>query len=180
MKHFYITVACTKDGGIGQNEQIPWYLPPDLRYFQKMTTKTFDTSKRNAIIMGRNTWNSLPKRPLLGRKNIVLTSSNNVHEIVAQGAEVYKNLHEALDHLGNDETIEKIFVIGGGKLYNEAIDHPMCKCIFATIIENDHNYEFDTFFPIEKMKSERYYLYSSTPEMYYKDIRYSYVRYCTK
>ncbi len=180
MKHFYIAVACTKDGGIGKDGKIPWYLQPDLRYFQKITSATFNASKQNAVIMGRNTWNSLPKRPLKGRRNIVLTTSKDVEPIIAEGGEVYRSLDDALTHLGNDENVEKMFVIGGGKLYEEAIDHPLCKCVFATIIENDNDYKCDTFFPIKKMRSDQFYICGSTLGMYYKDIRFSYIRYCRK
>lgn len=195
MKHFYIAVACTKNGGIGKDGKIPWYLPPDLHYFKEMTTDTIDTSKKNAIIMGKNTWNSLPKKPLRGRKNIVLTTTTNakdIEDIVLQGAgsgagaetesevEVYKSLDDAINYLGNDETIEKIFVIGGGRLYEEAINHPLCKCIFATIIENKTEFECDTFFPIEKMKSDTFYLYNERYGMLYKNICYSYVQYYKK
>lgn len=185
---FSIAVAYTKnDGGIGKDGRIPWYLPPDLKYFQRLTTQTSDRSKQNAVIMGRNTWLSLPKRPLQGRRNIVLTTGKNIEGIIADGGEVYRSLDDALTHLGNDNTIEKIFVIGGERLYNVAIDHPMCRHIYATVLELGEGVgegkgkgnagECDTFFPVEKINSAGFIMTGRTSGMLYKSISYSYITY---
>ena len=69
-------VAATKnDFGIGLKGKMPWQLPEDMKYFKRITKSTEDVTKRNAVIMGRKTWESIPKkfRPLEGRVNVVLT-----------------------------------------------------------------------------------------------------------
>ncbi len=71
-------VACTQDGGIGKEGKLPWKLSGDMAYFKRVTLDTEDTPDvRNAVIMGRKTWESIPKsfRPLPGRLNVVLSRS---------------------------------------------------------------------------------------------------------
>ncbi len=72
MKHNIIVAVCNGNG-IGHSNKLPWYYKEELRNFSKVTKG----NGNNAIIMGKNTWESLPKRPLPGRINIVLSSSFN-------------------------------------------------------------------------------------------------------
>ena len=72
IRKFSIIVACDIYGGIGCDNKIPWELQEELQYFKKITTETLDHTKQNAVIMGRNTWLSLHKKPLQKRKNIIL------------------------------------------------------------------------------------------------------------
>ena len=81
-----LIVACTSSHGIGKGGKLPWRLAKEMAYFAKVTTSVPSSSsspasvtpqiKRNAVIMGRNTWDSIPKkfRPLKDRVNIVVTS----------------------------------------------------------------------------------------------------------
>ena len=66
-----LIVAINKNNGIGMLNKIPWRLPSDLRYFKEIT----NSLGSNSVIMGRKTWDSLPFKPLPGRKNIVLTTN---------------------------------------------------------------------------------------------------------
>ena len=70
-----LIVAATPNHGIGKSGGLPWRLPQEMKYFARMTTTAPDNEK-NAVIMGRNTWESIPLRfrPLPGRTNVVLTS----------------------------------------------------------------------------------------------------------
>ena len=72
---FQLVVAATRKLGIGKSGSMPWKLPGDMAYFKDITSKTADSSKQNAVIMGRKTWESIPPkfRPLPGRINVVLT-----------------------------------------------------------------------------------------------------------
>ncbi len=70
-------MAATRAGGIGKDGKLPWHLPGEMAFFKELTSKTRDASKRNAVVMGRRTWESLPPkfRPLPGRLNVVLSAS---------------------------------------------------------------------------------------------------------
>ena len=64
-------VALCNHGGIGKNNQLPWHFKKDMQYFSKLTRG----NGNNAIVMGKNTWNSLPINPLPKRENIILSTS---------------------------------------------------------------------------------------------------------
>lgn len=73
---FQLVVACTQERGIGLDGGMPWTLRKDMAYFKALTSTARDaTSKRNAVIMGRKTWDSIPKkfRPLANRFNVVIS-----------------------------------------------------------------------------------------------------------
>jgi dihydrofolate reductase len=144
---FSIVVAHDKNRGIGINNQLPWKLPSDMAYFKSLTS-TAKKSKRNAVIMGRKTWESIPEkyRPLEGRFNIILTRNNTYQ--TPENTCTAANLEKALQFC--DDTIESIFVIGGGELYKEAIAHPDCKTLHITVI--DKAFKCDAFFPEYKDK----------------------------
>lgn len=138
----YIIVATDKKGGIGLRGQMPWNLPEDMQHFTKTTTETRDKKKQNMVIMGQNTWESLPEkyRPLPDRKNIVLSFNQ---EYIAPGAIVRTSFEEAFKEA--DEKTEKIFIMGGASVYKFAIETLELDGIYLTQI--DHAYKCDTFFP---------------------------------
>ena len=76
-KKISVIIATTSSGGIGFNNKLPWNIPEDLRNFKRITSFVNDKSKKNAIIMGRATWESLPVKPLPNRLNIILTNDIN-------------------------------------------------------------------------------------------------------
>ena len=125
-----IIVAINKNRGIGLNNKLLYWLPNDLKRFKALTTG-------NTIIMGRKTFESLPKGALPNRRNIVLTRSNTEFP----GAERFGSLEEAIAACQEDENI---FIIGGASLYNEAM--PMAQRLCITEI-NDDQKEADVFFP---------------------------------
>ena len=81
MHRLTIIVAATKQNGIGQNSTLPWRIPKEMKYFARATSAAPD-GKLNAVVMGRNTWESIPKRhrPLPNRVNLV-TSRNKDYEL---------------------------------------------------------------------------------------------------
>jgi dihydrofolate reductase len=154
---FHIIVAVDSKNGLGKNNKLAWHISGDLKYFQKITTKTVNPNLKNAVIMGRNTWESIPenRRPFKKRLNLVLTINENYK--VPKGVVLAKSLDSALDIL-NDKNLnlENIFVIGGAKLYAEAITK--CEKIYLTKINKE--FDCDVFFPqipnnfVEKERSE--------------------------
>lgn len=142
---FSIIVARDRNSGIGKHNDLPWHLPKDFAYFQDTTTKTEDPEKQNAIIMGLNTWESLPRKPLKNRLNVVLSRDLSDDEIGMddEGVLWSNSLEKALDEI--EGTVEKAFVIGGGSLYAYAITQPDCETLYIT--EIDGEFDCDIFFP---------------------------------
>lgn len=94
---------------------------------------------RNAVLMGRKTWDSLPPRfrPLPGRLNGVL--SRHLHPGVFHGSHhVWPGLQAALDALSADPTVKQVFVAGGGEIFAEALRRPDCSRVFLTDIEAEY------------------------------------------
>ena len=150
MKHFSIIVATNIHGGIGKNGTIPWKEKDDMKFFRGMTTTTLDGNKINAVIMGRITFESLKQTPLKDRVNIVVTSNDNYVSSSHNNLFIARSLDHALSQLENMNNIERIFVIGGQRLYEEAIVHPRCQNVYLNKIGCYH--ECDTFFPENKLK----------------------------
>jgi dihydrofolate reductase len=147
-RKFSIIVACDMYGGIGCDNKIPWELPEELQYFKKITTETLDHTKQNAVIMGRNTWLSLPKKPLQKRKNIIL-SRNTLFKTDTENTQVCNSINEAL-LLCQEDVIESIFIIGGSQIYSKCINEysDLIENIYLTIV-NDKRYECDSFIDID-------------------------------
>jgi len=97
-------VAMTRDRVIGQSGKLPWHYPEDLRRFKQRTMGC-------AVIMGRVTWDSLDRKPLPGRRNIVISRAG------VAGVECYGALAAALDACGDEDA----WVIGGAQVYQAAM-----------------------------------------------------------
>ncbi len=143
--NFTLVVAVDKNFGIGKNNTIPWKLPSDLKHFSKITSKTEDPAKRNVVIMGRKTWESLPPyhRPLRNRCNVVLSRNPDIK--LPDAVLLFSSIQEALDKVSKFKDVESIFIIGGGKVFEEAINRPDCQEIYLTVIEQ--TFDCDAFFP---------------------------------
>jgi len=129
-----IIVATAKNGVIGKNGEIPWYLPDDLKHFAKIT-------RGHAVIMGRKTYESIVKRlghPLPDRKNVVITSQLNYD---APGCVVVKSTDEAIKMFSSD--VDEVFIIGGGEIYKQSF--PSTDKLYITKVEIDC--EGDVTFP---------------------------------
>ena len=153
MKFGLVVAATAASMGIGRQGQLPWRLRGDMTYFKKLTS-TAQTGKRNAVIMGRKTYESIaPKfRPLSERLNIILSRNPSIREDLGlpESVLVCASLEEALAQLSAEAlepSIDKVFVIGGGTVYREAILLPSCDKIYMTMIEHDFP-DMDTFFPV--------------------------------
>ena len=125
-----IIVAVSDDWGIGKDNELLWHIPEDLKRFKKMTLG-------NAVIMGKKTWESLPKRPLPGRKNIVLT--DNPNECIDCSITAYS----IKDALSKCEKEEEIFIIGGGTIYRQFM--PIADRLYVTHVHKKA--AADIYFP---------------------------------
>lgn len=125
----YIIVAMTRRLVIGKDNKLPWHLPEDLQLFKKLTTG-------NTVIMGRNTYRSIG-RPLPNRHNIIVTGSDQS----IPGATICRTVEEALCKA--EEMGEKIFFIGGAKLYAAALN--IVDYMYISWINDDC--QGDVYFP---------------------------------
>jgi dihydrofolate reductase len=149
-KKFSIIVACCSNGGIGFENKIPWYLPDDLKNFKKITTTVSDNKKTNAIVMGKNTWESLPIKPLPNRLNIVLTS-NPDYEINDKSVIIANSFDDVFMYCSTS-TVENIFIIGGTQIYNECFKlyKDYIDKIYLTVII-DKYYQCDRFIDLDNI-----------------------------
>ncbi|MDC0243099.1 dihydrofolate reductase [Marine Group III euryarchaeote] len=122
-----ILVATSPEGIIGKNNTIPWHYSEDLKRFKKLTVG-------KTVIMGRNTWESLPIKPLPERRNIVITSS------VIKNIECFKSITEAVNTCTGD-----IWFIGGAGIYEEAMN--LADCIDMTLVPDNVNGSHCIYFP---------------------------------
>tara|TARA_A100001015_G_scaffold317413_1_gene434329 strand:- start:2551 stop:3078 length:528 start_codon:yes stop_codon:yes gene_type:complete len=140
----HIIVALDQSNGIGKDNQIPWHLPADLKYFKDITSTVSNPSLKNVVIMGRKTWDSIPDKykPLSSRINVVISRQQD--KVLPDGVRLKHSLTEAIDSSRND-SVESIFIIGGGQLYKEAMALGLCKTLYITKVLD--SFECDTFFP---------------------------------
>lgn len=175
---FQVVVAATREMGIGKDGKLPWKLPSDMKFFKEVTMTTDEPLKKNAVVMGRKTWESIPVqfRPLPGRLNVVLTRSGSFDIATAENVVICGSMNSALDLLAASpysSSIEKVFVIGGAQVLREALDAPQCEAIHLTDIEA--NIDCDTFMPPINCSVFQPW-YASFPTVENK-IRYAFVTY---
>lgn len=125
-----IIAAVAKNNAIGFQNKLIYWLPNDLKRFKALTTG-------NTIIMGRKTFESLPKGALPNRRNVVISRNMS---LVLEGAEVFHSLEEALSACEGDN----IYIIGGEQLYKASL--PMADKLCLTEVD-DAPAEADAFFP---------------------------------
>lgn len=128
MTELHLIVAHARNGAIGIDGKLPWYLPEDLKHFKR-------TTLGKPVIMGRKTWESLG-RPLPGRKNVVITRQA---DYVAEGACVVPTIEAALEVV-KDEPVA--FIMGGAQIYEQTL--PLVKVAHVTVINAD--YDADAYF----------------------------------
>lgn len=138
-KHFSIISAMfEKSKGIGFKNKLPWDIKKDIQRFKKISV---GEKNKNAVIMGRKTWESLENKPLVDRLNIVLTKSSIPNVITS------KSLDNALQYCYKNKDINHIYVIGGQNVYKEAINRNDCKYMFLTKIRTISELICDIHFP---------------------------------
>jgi dihydrofolate reductase len=125
-----IIVAVSDDLGIGKDNELLWHISEDLKRFKRLTTG-------NTVIMGKKTWESLPRKPLPGRKNIVLT---DVPGEVIEGPVTVYSIDEALNKCDKEQ---EIFVIGGGSIYRQFM--PLADRLYITHVHKSG--PADIYFP---------------------------------
>lgn len=135
MKVILIVAVAKHNNGIGMNNDLLWHLPADMRFF-KETTSGFP------VITGRKNYESIPEkfRPLPNRENIIVTRQ----DLDFEGAHVCQSIEAAISKATEFNT-EKIFIIGGGQIYKQALEQNLVDELLITWV--DAAPEADVFFP---------------------------------
>ena len=124
-----LIAAMARNGVIGRSNRLPWRLPADLQHFKSLTLG-------KPIVMGRNTWESLPGL-LPGRRHIIVSRDTDYR---AQGGEVVHSVDEALRAAGQ---VPEIMIVGGGHFYAAML--PLADRLYLTLVEAE--VEGDAYFP---------------------------------
>ena len=172
-----IVAYSKKNRGIGFQNGLPWKLPGDMKYFKNKTKNELFNYPKNSVIMGRNTWDSIPLkfRPLEGRHNIVISNSGKVNG-EKEGCIVVSSLDEAF-LIAKTYTSPHTFIIGGAQLYKEAIHHPLVSRLFITEIYKE--FECDCEFPNFKEEcADDPYIITQVSQFHFEnDIHYRFLQY---
>lgn len=129
-KQISIIVAIASNSAIGKDNDLLWHITQDLKRFKKIT-------KDHYIVMGKNTYYSLPKRPLPNRTSLILTDQKN--EIIDNCLMAY-SIDDAISKMDPDK---ENFIIGGGSIYKQFM--PLADKLYITRVHKE--YDADTFFP---------------------------------
>ncbi len=130
MKNISIIVAIAENNGIGKNNDLLWHISADLKRFKQITLD-------HTVIMGKNTYLSLPVRPLKNRRNIVITDNRSD---VFEGCVTVFSVDEAIERCNVNE---ESFIIGGASIYRQFLPH--AERLYITRV--NRSFEADTFFP---------------------------------
>ncbi|MDO4249228.1 MAG: dihydrofolate reductase [Neisseria sp.] len=159
MPQITLIAAYARDYCIGIDNRMPWHLPEDFQFFRNYTTG-------KPVIMGRKTWESLPRKPLPGRRNIVVSRQTNYP---AEGAEVISDLTTALSTC---DEVPEIIIMGGAQIYQQAM--PLATDLRIT--EIDLEVIGDAFFPT--IDPAIWQEVSRKPHISTDGLRFDFVHYC--
>jgi dihydrofolate reductase/thymidylate synthase len=185
--YYNLILAVCKNKGIGFKGKLPWKLSRDMLHFKTITTRTLNeyedltnlvssnmldnakevlkvlpkkspNSKKNIVVMGRSTWESIPQKfkPLSGRINVVLSKNDMFHKSNPTIEESFytrydvESVFKLADELMSRNLLNEVFVIGGSQVYKDFVTNfpSQCKLIYQTYIEKE--YECDIFYEIPK------------------------------
>ena len=167
-----VAVAIAQCGGIGLKGGLPWpHLKGDMALFSKRTTGV----GKNAVLMGKNTWCSIPenRRPLKNRTNIVISRNQMESSAPTQPCHTFPSICDALSHCEKCGEYDEVWIIGGSGIYNEFLNTHYDKLhrVYITYVctnSDGEKYECDTFIHIP---NESYFIeekvYNSTEKCYY-------------
>jgi dihydrofolate reductase len=160
-------VAVDNDWGIGFNGDLLEHIPADLKYFKALTSG-------NTVVMGRKTWDSLPKKPLPNRYNYIIT--HNPPEGMAINVIDNLSVCMTMEYLKDNiltQNDRETFIIGGGQIYKELLS--LCDRVYVTKINKSHE-NIDTYFPnLDEL--DEWTLGESSEVYEYNDFTYQFCQY---
>lgn len=158
MQKITLIAAVAENSCIGADNDMPWHIPEDFAFFKQYTLG-------KPVVMGRKTWESLPRKPLPGRRNIVITRRS---DYAAEGAECADSIQTALTMCAADE---EIIIMGGAQIYAAAL--PLATDLRITKVEL--TVAGDAFFPV--VNPADWQQVSVEPHQSAKGIDYAFVHY---
>jgi dihydrofolate reductase/thymidylate synthase len=182
MRPFNLIAAVDQKLGIAKAGAIPWRLTSEIKHFRDVTTNVSKDGRRNAVIMGRKTWDSLPSkfRPLPTRVKIVVSRTLEPGPPSAD-YHICSTLEAALDLTADLKDVERVYVIGGADIYQYCLTHwsHFCHRIFLTRVSTD--FQCDTFFPDHlESSSSQWFIEDQSPPQEEAGHSYSIFKYCLK
>ncbi|MCC4783970.1 dihydrofolate reductase [Vibrio splendidus] len=155
-----IIVAFDKNRGIGYKGTIPWKVPGEMAWVAKKTKQVSSSNRKNALLMGRNTWDSLPTQPLPERLNVIISRTKKID---TDNAISFSSIDDAFSFFSENEHIEDIYIFGGSEIYSLALSKGIVDEIITTEIQGE--FECDTWFQAIpesfKLHTEREYTYNN-------------------
>lgn len=160
-----------ENGGIGYQGQLLERIPEDMKRFKELTMAG------GMVIMGRNTWESMGRKPLPDRTNIVITSSpHEMEEKYSEGCQVFMTLNSArrfLDWIGAGVIApEDVYIIGGASIYEQFL--PLCNKVYLTKICKTHE-NVDTYFPL--LDNQEWKVERKSELKEYNGVQYQFINY---
>lgn len=147
IKNINIIVAFCKTRGIGINNSLPWKIRSDMLKFKQLTIG----NGNNAVIMGKNTWNSIPNKPLIKRDNLILSNSLSFDYTIYDKElnkdyrhKTFTNIDTIIDYCVS-ASYETIWIIGGDSIYSSFLKNNLVDKLYVTYL--DYEFLCDTFFP---------------------------------
>lgn len=155
MKFSLITCIHEQTNAIGKNNNLLFRLKDEMKYFRHITIFTNDINKKNAVIMGYNTWKSIPTkfRPLENRINIIITNkhynevNNEIKDNNFKDTYMFNAINDAILFLNLKAQVETCFIIGGESIYKHFIEKGNIDRYYITKIMNNISYTCDSFLP---------------------------------
>ena len=141
---YRLIAAMGRDFGIGYKSALPWKVLSDMRQFTKLTKG----NGNNAVVMGRNTWESIACSPLQGRANIVMSSNPAKVTNAGATAGIATSIPDVLEICTNQD-YDDVWIIGGGLIYEQFLSEVSCDSCHLTYIDDE--YPADVYFPIDKI-----------------------------
>ena len=159
-------VAVDANWGIGFDGELLERIPEDMKRFRKLT-------ENNIIVMGRKTWDSLPRKPLPNRLNFIVTSQTKTSGCDLVNGEYLKvSIENMFFQLENNN--DNYFIIGGGQIYEQLL--PYCDRVYVTKIHRAYP-NVDTYFPIDLDESPEWRQVETGEMREYNSIAYNFLTY---
>jgi dihydrofolate reductase/thymidylate synthase len=176
---FSLIVAIDSKNGIGKDRTLPWKCPNDLNYFKKITSEVpIESTKQNVVVMGKNTWDSIPERfrPLKDRINVVLSRTveeTTPAEMDLENVIFFNSIDKVFSFVEEyKKKINKTFIIGGNSIYDSFLKTKQISTLYISKIKGD--FDCDTFFPIKYLE---WYRKVYSEHDYSKDLNVQFERY---